>query len=189
MYRIAVTNRHLCEGDFLTQVERLAEETYYHAILLREKDLAEEEYENLARDVLAICQKRNKKCILHSYSEVALRLKHPYVHLPLARWCSLSDAEQCRLRENMCEIGTSVHSLEQWEQAKALGASYVVAGHIFATDCKKGLAPRGVPFLQTICQAADVPVYGIGGINRENEEQVIHAGAAGVCIMSGCMKG
>lgn len=189
MYRIAVTNRHLCEGDFLTRVKRLAEDDFYQAILLREKDLPEEQYEMLAREVLDICHKSGKKCILHSFPQAAWRLGHSYIHLPLPVWHSLGKQERSQLKKSMREIGTSVHSIEQFKQAVELGASYVTAGHIFATDCKRGIAPRGLNFLQSICQVSDIPVYGIGGINRENESRVIEAGAAGVCIMSACMKG
>ncbi len=188
MYRIAVTNRHLCQNDFLTQVERLAKGKQYQTILLREKDLTEEEYEWLARDVLLICQKNNTKCILHSYPQTALRLKHSFLHMPLSLWERLSEEERRAVSVKMEEMGTSVHSLAQLRQAEEMGASYVIAGHIFETDCKKGLQPRGLSFLRSLCGQTDIPVYGIGGINEENEQSVIAAGASGVCIMSGCME-
>ena len=50
MYRIAVTNRHLCEGDFLERIRQIAQGDEYNAILLREKDLSHEEYEELAKN-------------------------------------------------------------------------------------------------------------------------------------------
>ena len=40
-------------------------------------------------------------------------------------------------------IGASTHSLEDAKIAEKLGATYITASHIFATDCKKGLEPRG----------------------------------------------
>jgi thiamine-phosphate pyrophosphorylase len=70
-----------------------------------------------------------------------------------------------------------------------LGADYVCAGHIFETDCKKGVPPRGLSFLRDICAQSPVPVYAIGGIREENENKAIEQGAAGVCVMSGAMKG
>lgn len=188
MYRIAVTNRHLCEGDFLTRVRQLAEGKHYQAILLREKDLSEDEYERLAKEVLAICQRTGKRCILHSFPEVARRLGHPYVHLPLPLWEGLNEEEKKGLQQHMIEIGTSIHSLEQFRQAEALGAAYVIAGHIFTTDCKREIEPRGLSFLSSICRVSDLPVYGIGGIHSSNEEQVMGVGASGVCMMSDCMK-
>lgn len=137
MCRIAVTNRHLCEGDFLARVEKLAKGDIYQAVLLREKDLTQEQYESLAKQVLSICQNYGKRCILHSFPQVAVRLGHPYLHLPLPLWQSLGKWESAQIQQQMIEIGTSVHSLEQLKQAVELGAAYVIAGHIFTTDCKK----------------------------------------------------
>ena len=87
-------------------------------------------------------------------------------------------------------LGSSVHSLEEAEEAFSLGAEYLTAGHIYATDCKKGLPPRGTAFLEEICRAVPVPVYAIGGIRLEQEqiEKTLAAGARGVCIMSGAMR-
>lgn len=186
MYRIAVTNRHLCRGDFLKQIEKIVQENVYDAILLREKDLSPQDYLKLAKEVLGLCGQKGKKCILHNFPEVALELGHPYLHLPLRVWEEYKEKEF--LRGKIKEIGTSVHSIEQAEKAMKLGADYVTAGHIFKTDCKKGLEPRGLGFLEEIVHAVSVPVYGIGGVCSDNEESVLEHGAVGVCIMSGCMK-
>ena len=183
-----MTNRLLCQGDFLARVEMLAQGKKYQAILLREKDLTEEEYETLASEVLAITRHYGKECILHSFVHVAEKLCHPYLHLPLSLWEKIPMEKRRKMRDIFQEIGTSVHSASQLQEAVALGADYVTAGHIFTTDCKKGLPPRGLSFLHDICEQSPFPVYGIGGITADNEEDVIRQGAAGVCIMSGCMR-
>ena len=183
-----MTNRLLCQGDFLARVEMLAKGKKYQAILLREKDLTEAEYETLASEVLAITENYGKKCILHSFVHVAEKLCHPYLHLPLSLWEKIPMEKRRKMRDIFQEIGTSVHSASQLQEAVALGADYVTAGHIFTTDCKKGLPPRGLSFLHDICEQSPFPVYGIGGITEDNEEDVIRQGAAGVCIMSGCMR-
>lgn len=188
MYRIAVTSRALCEGSFLERVRELAEGTTYQAILLREKDLKEGQYEALAEQVLEITKKYKKKCILHSFFGAAEKLEHPSLHLPLPVWEQMTVEKRKKLRHHFQELGTSVHSGEQLQRAVSFGADYVIAGHIFVTDCKKGKEPRGLSFLRDICDKSPVPVYGIGGITKEREESVIRQGAAGVCIMSGCMK-
>jgi thiamine-phosphate pyrophosphorylase len=126
--------------------------------------------------------------MLHFYPNVVLRLGHPYAHLPLSVWEKLSQTERQELRENCIQIGTSIHSVEQLRQAEEMGADYVTAGHIFSTACKADLPPRGLSFLKEICGQAKIPVYGIGGIHRENEKAVIRQGAAGVCVMSACMR-
>lgn len=181
--RIAITNRHLCAGDFLQRIRRLAAGNEYEAIVLREKDLPEAEYRELAAEVLKICKAAGKPCYLHLFAGVALEFNAP-LHMPLPLLETL-DAET---RQKLPKYGSSVHSLEQLEAAQKLGVSYVFAGHIFQTDCKKDLAPRGLEFLREIVAAAKVPVYAIGGINSENETSAVVAGAEGVCIMSGCMR-
>ena len=52
---ICITNRKLCSNNFLDQIEMIAS-AHPKAIVLREKDLSEKEYEQLARQVMQICQ-------------------------------------------------------------------------------------------------------------------------------------
>ena len=82
------------------------------------------------------------------------------------------------------------YAIELSREAQELGASYVTAGHIYATDCKKGLQPRGLDFLRQVCAAVDLPVYAIGGIKFDETQwmSLKECGAAGGCIMSGMMK-
>ena len=84
-------------------------------------------------------------------------------------------------------IGVSTHSVEDAILAEQQGAGYITAGHVFATDCKKGLPPRGLAFLHEVCQAVSIPVYAIGGITEENMSPCMEQGAAGGCMMSGYM--
>ena len=81
---------------------------------------------------------------------------------------------------------------EKWEEAieaQKLGATYISAGHIFATDCKKDLPPRGLEFLKEDCNSVTIPVYAIVGIKLSDVQmdEIIKCGAKGGCIMSGMM--
>lgn len=182
---ICITNRNLCKGDFLQRIKRIGEEGKADALILREKELSEEEYFHLAKNVMPVCKASGLTCILHTYHRVADQLGCQKIHLPLD---ILSTAAPEELRK-FKEISTSVHSVEQAEQAERLGVSYLIAGHVFETDCKKGIPGRGIRFVREVCQRTRVPVYGIGGITKENARKVIQAGAEGVCIMSGFMSG
>lgn len=181
---ICVTNRKLCEGDFFERVRRIEEEGKADALILREKDLSEEEYFRLAKEVLTICEESGLACILHTWYKAAERLGCRKIHLPLDILSSVKAGDLQKFEW----VGTSVHSVEQAEQAEKLGADYVIAGHVFETDCKKGLPGRGTGFVNQLCQKLRIPVYGIGGITEENAGDVIQAGAEGVCIMSGFMR-
>lgn len=178
---IAVTNRHLCKGDFLEQVERVAQGNP-HAILLREKDLPEMEYQNLAVRCGGICKKYHVLLIAHHFIGAAQRAGISKIHLPYDDFVQSWDKLSC-----FVEVGVSVHSVKEAVFAAKHGAAYLIAGHIFATDCKKGVTPRGLPFLADICGAVVIPVFAIGGISHENAPYTIQNGAAGFCIMSQLM--
>ena len=180
---ICITNRKLCSNNFLDQIEMIAS-AHPKAIVLREKDLSEKEYEQLARQVMQICQKHGTQCILHSFSNVATTLGATAVHMPLPLLQKMTPQEKSHFQI----IGASCHSVEEAKEAQNLGCTYITAGHIFLTDCKKGLPGRGLPFLEEICKTVRIPVYAIGGISSQNMESVRKTGAAGACIMSGFMR-
>jgi thiamine-phosphate pyrophosphorylase len=189
MYKIlAITNRHLCNNDFLEQIQKICtlnekkSKVKSVSIVLREKDLSENDYKHLAAKVIKICEKNNTECILHTYYTVAKELNCKKIHLPLHVLKSNPD-----LCKEFDEVGISIHSVSEAIEAVSLGATYITAGHIFATDCKKDIPPRGLNFLSSVCSSVNIPVYAIGGISPENAEKAIDAGGDGICIMSGLM--
>lgn len=181
---LAVTNRTLSKRPFLEQIEEICKH-HPKSLILREKDLSEAEYTALAKDVLAICQRHNVSCILHTYFRAAKELGCDAIHLPLP----LLRAHKEEL-SGFSHVGTSIHAPAEAEEAEKLGATYITAGHIYATDCKKGLPPRGLTFLEEVCRRVSIPVYAIGGIkiNEKQLQEVMDCGAKGGCIMSGMMQ-
>lgn len=180
---ICITNRKLCDNDFLTQIEKIIV-SRPDSVVLREKDLNQNDYTALARKVLSLCQKYSVAFTIHFYYQTALKLGIGRIHLPLAVLRRMSrDEKKC-----FSVIGVSCHSADEAKEAESLGASYITAGHIFPTDCKAGLAGRGLAFLREVKNRVDIPLYAIGGISPENAPEVISAGADGICIMSGFMK-
>lgn len=178
---ICVTHRLLCPDDFLERLDRIAAQHPY-AIVLREKDLSESEYEALARDCLRICQKHDVLLNLNSQIAVARRIGCDGIHLPFHLLLQHKNE-----LEDFSRVGVSLHSPEEAAQLADTPATYVQAGHVFPTDCKAGVPPRGLSFLRAVCQATDLPVFGIGGITAERYPAVLQTGAAGACIMSGLM--
>ena len=85
-------------------------------------------------------------------------------------------------------IGTSIHSVDDAVFAESHGADYITAGHIFTTDCKKGLPGRGIDWLKSICNAVSIPVYAIGGISDANVSMLYDCNISGYCMMSASMK-
>lgn len=180
---ICVTNRALAGADFFGQLERIAS-AGVESVVLREKDLDEAEYGVLAERAAEICQTYHVPLTLHTFADTALKLGIRRIHLPLPVFLQMEEAKKREFQV----IGVSVHSAEEAAAAQKQGASYLTAGHVFATDCKRGLAPRGIPFLEEVCRASEIPVYAIGGIGPEKINDCLKAGAAGVCLMSSLMK-
>lgn len=180
---IVVTNRKLCPGDFLQRIKLLVEgKTKPTAIILREKDLSLEEYEALTLKVLEICHRFDVPLIVNQYISVAAKLKLPGIQLSMDDFRKNKDGLKA-----FTNIGASVHSVSEAVEAETLGATYLIAGHIFPTDCKKGVPPRGLGFLEEVCAAVSIPVFAIGGIKETNINEILAAGATGACIMSKAM--
>lgn len=179
---LCVTNRKLCREDFLLRLEKIAA-ARPAGIILREKDLSEGEYKALAEQTLKICGRYDVPCVLHSFVGAAMELGAEAIHLPMDILRGMTGAEKTRFSA----IGASCHSVEEAREAERLGCTCITAGHIFDTDCKKGLPGRGLRFLSEVCESVDIPVYAIGGVDRENIAAVRRAGARGACLMSRLM--
>lgn len=180
---IAVTNRHLCRRPFEEQIESICKK-HPRAVLLREKDLTEDEYASLFRRIQEICHRHEVPCIPHTFIEAARQQGSAGIHLPLHILTSRPEAVTW-----FQTAGASVHSVQEAAEAEKAGAAYLIAGHIFSTNCKPGLAPRGKEFLRQVCAAVEIPVYAIGGMRGSIEcvAEMLACGAVGICVMSECM--
>ena len=179
---ICITNRLLCNENFESRIEKISQ-AGPKAIILREKDLSACEYRILAEKVMKICREYGVHCILHYFWYIASELGCMSVHLPLSQLRTLSTSQ----REMFTSLGCSCHCTEDASEAGNMGCSYIIAGHIFKTDCKKDIMPRGADFLKNVCCEVSIPVYAIGGINEDNISQLSDTGARGVCLMSSLM--
>ena len=195
-----ISNRKLCENENLEkQIEKIFSAYEKKIILknfdivaltLREKDLNKNEYLKLIEKVYPICQKYKINLILHQNYDLNLDDKYKIdgIHLSYNIFKSLNENIKAELIKKYKRIGVSIHSLNEAKEAEILGASYVVAGHIFETDCKKSLEPRGLKFIEDLSSTLTIPIFAIGGIDEKNSLSVIDSGAFGVCMMSSIMK-
>ena len=195
-----ISNRKLCENENLEkQIEKIFSAYEKKIILknfeivaltLREKDLNKNEYLKLIEKVYPICQKYKINLILHQNYDLNLDDKYKIdgIHLSYNIFKSLNENIKAELIKKYKRIGVSIHSLNEAKEAESLGASYVVAGHIFETDCKKGLEPRGLKFIEDLSSALTIPIFAIGGIDEKNSQSVINSGAFSICMMSTLMK-
>ena len=195
-----ISNRKLCENENLEkQIEKIFSAYERKIILknfeivaltLREKDFNKNEYLKLIEEIYPICQKYKINLILHQNYDLNLDDKYKIdgIHLSYSIFKSLNENIKAELIKKYKRIGVSIHSLDEAKEVESLGASYVVAGHIFETDCKKGLEPRGLKFIKDLSSALSIPIFAIGGIDEKNSQSVINNGAFSICMMSTLMK-
>ena len=195
-----ISNRRLCANSNLKkQVEKIFSDYEKKMILknfeitaltLREKDLDKNEYLNLVKKIYPICEKYRIDLILHQNYDLNLDKKYKIggIHLSYEIFKSLNKNIREELIKKYKRIGISIHSLDEAKEVESLGANYVIAGHIFETDCKKGLEPRGLKFVENLSSVLTIPIFAIGGIDEKNSQSVIDSGAFGLCMMSSLMK-
>lgn len=109
MYKnfVCVTDRKISCAPFLQQIETICA-LRPKALILREKDLTDAEYMQLARKVQAVCKTCGVKFIVHTFWRAGLALGADGAHLPLPVCAAMTAAE--RLQAGC--FGVSVHSAE-----------------------------------------------------------------------------
>lgn len=172
-----ITNRNIVKCGDLYSVLQKAVEGGVDSIILREKDLPFEELVLVAEKIKDIIADKNVRLIVNGNIEVARKIKAEGFHIGFKNFIE-------KKYEFDGLLGVSVHSLEEAVLAEKNGANYILAGHVYETDCKKGLEPRGIDFIRTITSNVNIPVIALGGINEKNINNVLSAGADGVAVMS-----
>lgn len=172
-----ITNRNIVKYGDLYSVIQKAVEGGVDAIILREKDLPFEELMLVAEKIKEIIADENISLIINGNIEVARKIKAAGFHIGFKEFM-----EQKYRFDDL--LGVSVHSLEEAVLAEKNGANYILAGHVYETDCKRGLKPRGVDFIKAIASSVNIPVIALGGIDEKNVKHVLSSGADGVAVMS-----
>lgn len=125
---------------------------------------------------------------VHNFADFALRAGERNLWLPLGVLRSFSAARGAEfLRANFKKLVASCHSEAEARKALELGANAICLSHIFATDCKAGLAPKGLNLIRAVRGFYGGEIYALGGITPRNFASVLSAGADRIAVMSSAM--
>jgi thiamine-phosphate pyrophosphorylase len=154
-------------------------------IQLRAKGKSLDELAGYAARLHEITARSTTPLIVNDHAEIASRVPVEGVHVGQDD----DSIEVARRKAGRAVlIGKSTHSLEQALAAQREGAAYIGFGPIFATPTKPDYAPIGLADIRRVHAEVSLPIFCIGGINIDNLQSVIDAGAKRVVMVSALLK-
>src|SRR5580698_5956217 len=161
-------------------------------IQIREKDLPPNDLRELTAGIVAAVRSEGAKTrvLLNGPAEMALETGAVGVHLPGSSSGEAVEAVRglytAAGREAI--VSRACHSIEEAERAR--DASLILFAPVFGKRIggeevpERSLPGLGLDELALACRAAaPVPVFALGGVNRENAPSCITAGAAGIAAI------
>ena len=148
-------------------------------IQLREKEWDKDQIKEEAVKLLRVCRENNVLFIVNDYVNVALEIGADGVHLGQG---DMSIEEAREICGNELIIGLSTHSVEQAIDADQEDVDYITIGPMYKTRAKDYTV--GVEIIKPVVDNVLKPVIAIGGINKDNVDEVLGQGVKSVAVIS-----
>jgi thiamine monophosphate synthase len=150
------------------------------AVLLRDRDLPDDERAALAADLRAVLDPVGGLLVTAgSVAGPAHPAVHPAVHLAAAEPFP---------HPRPALVGRSCHSAAELAQARAEGCDWAFLSPVFPTASKPGYGPAlGVEGFARL-RPPGPPVYALGGVLPEHVPDLLAAGAHGIAVMGPVMR-
>ena len=181
MLLYAVTDRAWTGEQTLYEQVEAALKGGVTCVQLREKELDETAFLQEAKDICALCRRYGVPFIVNDNVDVAIACQAAGIHV------GQEDMAAGKVRRRVGDamlLGVSVHTVEEARRAVRDGADYLGLGAVFPTSTKTDVEQMTNETLRAICDAVDVPVVAIGGINRGNLLKLSGSGVDGVALVS-----
>jgi thiamine-phosphate pyrophosphorylase len=150
-------------------------------IQLREKGLPDRDWLRLAREVRILTVQARVPLIMNDRVDLARLASCDGVQLGQED-VSVRDAR--RILGPTALIGISTHDRAQLDDAILAGASYLGVGPVFPSPTKHFSESElaGLAYVRLAAESTRLPWFAIGGINEQNVERVIEAGATRIAV-------
>lgn len=150
-------------------------------VQLREKEMPARELYLLAEKFREVTARAGVLLIINDRVDLALTVDADGVHLG---YNDLPIHAARRIAPDLI-LGASTHSLDQALAAEKQGADYINVGPIFPTQTKGDLSNfLGLEAIGEIGPQVNIPFTVMGGINGDNLNQVLEAGARKVAMVT-----
>ncbi|WNV75219.1 thiamine phosphate synthase [Geodermatophilus sp. DSM 44513] len=172
---LVLTDRTQCSGSLVDTIAA-AVDSGARAIVLREKDLPDDDRDRLAEQLRPLLAPVDGVLIRAGATGSA---GAEAVHLAAAD--SLP-------RPRPALVGRSCHCRHELRRAHREGCDYVMISPVFPTDSKPGYGPAlGPAGLASLITGAP-PAYALGGIRPADVPDCLAAGAHGIAVMGPIMR-
>lgn len=176
-----VTDRSwLREESLISQVEKCLINGVTF-LQLREKNLDDDSFLKLAIEMKELSRRYNVPFVINDNIDIAVKSNADGVHIGQD---DMPIEEAKKIIGGNKILGVSVGTVDEAILAEKLGADYLGVGAIFSTSTKKDARNISYEALKEICESVNIPVVAIGGINKDNIEELRGSGIDGVAVIS-----
>jgi thiamine-phosphate pyrophosphorylase len=158
-------------------------------IQLRAKKSAPDEIRRMAEAILPVTRRANVGLVINDHLDITRETGAEFCHLGQEDFFDAGHTHVSQLStvNSQPKIGLSTRSPEQARRALAAGPDYIAIGPVYATDTKPMAKPVTLEYVRWAAapqSGVDIPWFAIGGINLENLDDVLAAGAKRICVVS-----
>ena len=173
-------------GRSVVDVARAALKGGASSIQYRDKVHTIGEQLPVAHELRDLCEQYNASFLVNDSASLATSSGAHGLHLGQK---DLPIYEARRILYSSQFIGKSSALLEEAQTALSEGVDYIGVGAIFRTNTKTRIRFAGIETLRIVRQfVSDIPLVAIGGINLDNIDDVLSAGADSICVITAvCM--
>ena len=155
-------------------------------IQLRAKNTPLNEIRVLAEKILSVTKRANVGLVINDHLQIAREIGADLGHLGQEDFfdSGYTHVDQLKIKNSELKIGLSTHAPEQAQRALAAGADYLAIGPVYATGTKPTAKPVTLDYVRWAAVNITVPWFAIGGVNLQTLDDVLAAGAKGICVVS-----
>ena len=155
-------------------------------IQLRAKKSSPDEIRRMAEAILPVTRRANVGLVINDHPDIARDLGAEFCHLGQEDFFDAGQTHTAAFRtpHSALRIGLSTHAPAQAKRALAAGPDYIAIGPVYATGTKPTARPVTLEYVRWAAENVNLPWFAIGGINLQNLDDVLAAGAKRVCVVS-----
>lgn len=177
-----VTDRDLTLNRPLIEIVKEAVAGGVTIVQLREKDCSSKDFYDVALELATFLKEKKIPLIINDRLDIALAVNAEGLHIGQS---DIPYSVARRILGPDAIIGLSVENIQDALDAEALDVDYLGISPVFSTNTKLDIAkPLGLDGIREIKSFSSHKLVAIGGIDLNNTQNIIMAGADGVAVVS-----